>query len=86
MYTSMLFYMSLCIYMCIHKYLHIYIYIYILLWTPTYARVRAGRPTRTYILQLCEDTGCSSEDLPEAMMDMEKWRECVRDIRAGGTI
>ena len=25
------------------------------------------------------------EDLPEAMKDREKWRERVRDIRAGGT-
>ena len=31
------------------------------------------------------DTGCSSEDLPEAMNDREKWRERVRDIRASGT-
>ena len=35
--------------------------------------------------QLCEDTGCNPEDLPEAMNDREKWRERVRDIRAGGT-
>ena len=35
--------------------------------------------------QLCEDTGCSPEDLPEAMYDREKWRERVRDIRASGT-
>ena len=32
-----------------------------------------------------EDTGCNPEDLPEAMNDREKWRERVRDIRAGGT-
>ena len=43
-----------------------------------------GRPARTYIQQLCEDTGCNPEDLPEAMNDREKWRETVRDIRAGG--
>ncbi len=35
--------------------------------------------------QLCDDTGCNPEDLPEAMNDREKWREMVRDIRAGGT-
>ena len=57
----------------------------VLLWTPTYGRAKAGRPARTYIQQLCEDTGCSPEDLPEAMNDREKWRERVRDIRAGGT-
>ena len=57
----------------------------VLLWTPTYGRVKAGRPARTYILQLCEHTGCSPEDLPEAMNDREKWRERVRDIHASGT-
>ena len=56
-----------------------------LLWTPTYGRAKAGRPARTHIQQLCEDTGCSPEDLPEAMNDREKWQERVRDIRAGGT-
>ena len=55
----------------------------ILLWTPTYGRAKAGRPARTYIQQLCEDTGCSLEDLEEVMNDREKWREEVRDIRAG---
>ena len=41
----------------------------VLLWTPTYGQAKAGRPARTYIQQLCEDTGCSPEDLPEAMND-----------------
>ena len=57
----------------------------VLLWTPTYGRAKAGRPAKTYIQQLCEDTGCSPEDLPEAMNDREKWRERVLDIRASGT-
>ena len=57
----------------------------VLLWTPTYGWAKAGRPARTYIQQLCEDTGCNPEDLPEAMNDRKKWRERVRDIRAGGT-
>ena len=57
----------------------------VLLWTTAYGQEKAGRPARTYIQQLCEDTGCSPEDLPEAINDREKWRERVRDIRAGGT-
>ena len=57
----------------------------VLLWTPAYGQAKAGRPARTYIQQLCEDTGCSPEDLPEATNDREKWRERVRDIRASGT-
>ena len=36
----------------------------VLLWIPTHARAKAGRPARTYIQQLCEDTGCCPEDLP----------------------
>ena len=58
----------------------------VLLWTPTYAWAKAGWPARTYIQQLCEDTGCSLEDQPEVMNDREKWREKVRDICASGTI
>ena len=56
----------------------------VLLWTPTYGQAKAGRAARTYIEQLCEDTGCNPEYLPKAMNDREKWRERVRDIRAGG--
>ena len=57
----------------------------VLLWTPTHGRAKVGRPAITYIQQLCEDTGCCQEDLPEAMNDREKWRERVRDIRATST-
>ena len=57
----------------------------VLLWTPAYGHAKAGQPAQTYIQQLCEDTGCSPEDLPEAMNDREKWWERVRDIRARGT-
>ena len=57
----------------------------VLLWTPTYGRAKAGWPAQTYIQQLCEDMGCSPEDLPEAINDREKWRERVRDIRATST-
>ena len=58
----------------------------VLLWIPTYGRAIAGRPARTYIQQLCEDTGCCPEDLPRAMNDREEWRKRVRDIRAASTI
>ena len=57
----------------------------VFLLTPAYARAKAGRPARIYIQQICEYTGCSSENMPEAMNDREKWRERVRDIRASGT-
>ena len=57
----------------------------VLLWTPTYGQSKAGRPAQTYIQQLCDDTGCNPEDLPEAMNDRETWRERVRDICASRT-
>ena len=57
----------------------------VLLCSPTNGQAKAGWPARTYIQQLCEDTGCNPEDLPKAMKDREKWRERVRDIHAGGT-
>ena len=57
----------------------------VLLWTPSYGRAKAGRPAQTYIQQLCEDMGCSPDDLPEGMNDREEWQERVRDISAGST-
>ena len=57
----------------------------VLQWTPSHGRAKVGHPARTYIQQLCEDTGCSPEDLPKAMNHRERWRERVRNIRADGT-
>ena len=57
----------------------------VLLWTPSHDGAKAGWPPRPYIQQLFDDTGCSTEDLSEAMNDREGWRERVWDIRAGGT-
>ena len=57
----------------------------VLLWTPSHGRAKSGRPARTYMRQFCEDTGCSPEDLLEAMNDREEWRKRVWDIRADGT-
>ena len=55
----------------------------ILLWTPLYGRAKAGWPARTYIQQLCANTGCSLENLQGAMDDREGRWERVREIRAG---
>ena len=58
----------------------------VLIWNPTHGRAKAGQPARTYIEQLCEDTGCSPEDQSEVINNRKKWQERVRYIRAGGTI
>ena len=39
---------------------------------PHMAEQKQEEQLETYIQQLCEDTGCSPEDLPEAMNDREK--------------
>ena len=57
----------------------------VLLWAPSHGRAKAGPPARTYIQQLCVDTGCSPEDLPKVMNDRVGWWERVRDICADGT-
>ena len=54
--------------------------------SPHMAVQKQDDPARTYIQQLCEDTGCCPEDLPRAMNDREEWRERVRDIRATSAI
>ena len=55
----------------------------ILLWTPLHEGGKAGLPARTYITQLCADTGCSLENLSRAMDDRGGWWEWVRKIRPG---
>ena len=54
----------------------------VLLWTPAYGQSKAGRPARTFIQQLCYDTACNLEDLPEAMNDRETWRGYVISVLA----
>ena len=54
------------------------------LWTPSHERTKAGRPTRTYIQQLCVGIGFSLEDRLGAMDDRDAWQEKVREIRAIG--
>ena len=57
----------------------------VLMWTPAYGPSKAGRPARTFMQQLCDDTGCNPEDQSEAMNDRETWRKRVWDIRASRT-
>ena len=54
----------------------------ILLWTPSHRRAKVGQLARSYIQQLCADTGCSLEDLPGVMDSSDGWWKKVREIRA----
>ena len=51
-------------------------------WKSAHEHASVGRPAKTYIDQLCADTGCCTEDLPRMMSDRDGWREIVMDIRA----
>ena len=47
----------------------------VLLWTPSDGQERVWGPGRTYLQQLCTDTGCSKEDRPGAMDNRDEWQE-----------
>ena len=53
----------------------------LLLWEPSHGRRGRGRPQRTYINQLCVDTGLGKEDLGKAMEDRDGWEKVVRSVR-----
>ena len=43
----------------------------VLLWIPAYGQAKEGRPARTYIQQLYEDTGCNPRGLLKAINDRQ---------------
>ena len=53
--------------------------------TPLHRRAKARRLARSYIQQLCADTGCNPEVLSEGMDKWVGWQERVRDILADCT-
>ena len=46
----------------------------LLLWQPVHGQRPRGRPAKTVIDQLSEDTGCNLSELQNAMNDREGWR------------
>ena len=57
----------------------------ILLWTLSHGQANAERLARTYMQQLCADTGCSLENQSGVLEDREGWQERVKEIRADAT-
>ena len=53
----------------------------LLLWEPKQGRQNVGRPSRTYIDQLRNDTGLSTEELKIILEDRDEWRKLVNDVR-----
>ena len=64
----------------------------VFLWTPLHGCAKAGLSARTYIQQHCADTGCSPEDLQEAIDDSEGqgytcwWRDVMMRMTMTYTI
>ena len=54
----------------------------ILIWISFNGHACVSWPARTYLQQLCVDTGCHQEDLPGAMDDRGKWRESGKSVLA----
>ena len=52
---------------------------------PLHGRAKEGWLARTYLQQLCTDTGCSLEDRLGVMDDRDRWWERVREICASST-
>ena len=51
----------------------------VLQWNPTNSRASVGRLARTYLQQLCVETGCRLEDMPRAIEDRDEWGERERE-------
>ena len=57
---------DICIYICIYIYVCVCVCVCV---------CNVPRLTRTYLQQLCTNTGCSQEDLSDAMDDRDQWWE-----------
>ena len=57
----------------------------VLLWQPQQGQRSRGRPAKTYVDQLVEDTECTLEEIPNAMNDRDGWIKRVNECRASST-
>ena len=49
----------------------------VLLWTPNHGTTKIGQPRKTYVKQLCDDTGLMTEKLKKSMKDRMTWKKIV---------
>ena len=57
----------------------------LLLWDPSHGRRSRGRPKKTFVDQICEDSDVPREYLARFMKDREEWRRIVNDVRVRST-
>ena len=49
----------------------------LLLWDPTHGDTKRGRPHKTYVDQLLQDTDCEPDELRPTMEDRDLWRRVI---------
>ena len=54
----------------------------LILWEPKHGKASRGRPRKTYISQLLEDTQLQRDSIEAAMADREEWRSVSEMVRA----
>ena len=52
-----------------------------ILWEPLHGKRSRGRPAKTFIDQLTEDTGIRKEHISKAMDDRKVWRDVIKNVR-----
>ena len=57
----------------------------VLLWLPKHGKRSRGRPAKTFVDQLVDDTECNVDELMNAMNDRDEWKLRVNECRAGST-
>ena len=57
----------------------------LLLWQPLHGKRSRGRPPKSYIDQLMEDTERTLDELPTSMNDRDGWKSCVINCRESST-
>ena len=54
----------------------------VIIWQPTHGKRKIGRPRRTYVDQLVDDTLCDVNEIKKAMEDRDGCRKRVKNCRA----
>ena len=58
----------------------------VLLWTPKHGQRSRGRPAKTFVDQMVEDTECEVEELINLIENRNEWKKRVFECRASSTL
>ena len=51
----------------------------VIIWQPIHGKRKRGRPRRTYVDQLVDDTLCDVNEIKKVMEDRDCWRKIVKN-------